>query len=379
MHSSDAELARQVWIERVRLFFGHASGNMAGIAAGAALIGAVLHSGGAPWAWILGWAGSLVVSLIAVLGLERRVRIDGIHAANADRWLRWRIALGAWVAGHYGVAGFLLPETGVHAEDTYLFIIMSTLVTVGALGYAAMPAYSITLNVVGLLPISLHFAQIAVVHGDRYYFQLAAVSVVWQAVVLGKARRVSATAIDAIVLTARLQAEVEEHKRTKEAIRHLALHDDLTGLANRRAFEQTLERARSLARRGNRRFGLLALDLDHFKPINDRYGHAMGDRVLQTVGERLRAALRSSDFSARLGGDEFAVLIEQVDSADQLRHVAEKLSTHLAVPYPTDGHDIPGGASVGWALWPDDGDSADALMRAADARMYAQKRRRAEG
>jgi diguanylate cyclase (GGDEF)-like protein len=157
--------------------------------------------------------------------------------------------------------------------------------------------------------------------------------------------------------------------------RHLAHHDALTGLPNREHLEAELERAVARASRHLRRVALLFIDLDGFKGVNDRFGHAAGDRLLVRVGERLRAALRAEDFVARLGGDEFVVLLddphEALDAARAAAGLLGALDRGVALP---GGCVAAVGASIGIALFPDHGIDAPGLLAAADAAMYRVKR-----
>ena len=150
---------------------------------------------------------------------------------------------------------------------------------------------------------------------------------------------------------------------------HDASHDALTGLLNRRSYELLLDQAVSRARRYGWPFALVLLDLDDFKVVNDRYGHAAGDAALRAVGVELRAALRGGDVAARLGGDEFALLVVGVENVASLSPLLGRLRRALerAVPETTVGF------SVGVACFPSDTDDPDALTGLADDRLYAAK------
>ena len=184
---------------------------------------------------------------------------------------------------------------------------------------------------------------------------------------------VSKTVIRNITLNQQLQQEIEENARTREAISHMAMHDDLTGLANRRYFEQTFARTLSQAERAKESFGILSIDLNDFKPVNDTYGHATGDHLLKIVAERLGRATRASDFCARVGGDEFAVLCTSIRSTADLQDITRKLKQELARPFEPDDNLVNASASIGWALFPEDGDNLTRLLACADRRMYADK------
>jgi diguanylate cyclase (GGDEF)-like protein/PAS domain S-box-containing protein len=171
-----------------------------------------------------------------------------------------------------------------------------------------------------------------------------------------------------------LLRDVTERHSQEQTMRHLATHDPLTGLANRALLMEALHRNLALARRQGRRVGLLFLDLDGFKPVNDRWGHSTGDTLLQAVAQRLLGSIRESDTLCRQGGDEFVLLVPDVQDVDQLLTLAEKLQSSLGQPYGDLPAGIAIGASIGVACWPDHAKDADALLDAADNAMYRAKR-----
>jgi len=162
------------------------------------------------------------------------------------------------------------------------------------------------------------------------------------------------------------------HKR--QSIEHLALHDPLTGLHNRAALLDKLGCLVQPQSRQPARFGLLFLDLDGFKPINDRYGHATGDAVLQAIAGRINACVRQQDFAARLGGDEFVVVVQDAEQGDAVESMAQRIKSSLVKTLKIDGHEIQVGASIGMASYPEDGHTPEALLARADQMMYRIKR-----
>jgi diguanylate cyclase (GGDEF)-like protein len=163
----------------------------------------------------------------------------------------------------------------------------------------------------------------------------------------------------------------EEHK----VVERLAHTDALTGLANRVRFDQELDSRvrRSTAAASNACFTLCCLDLNGFKPINDRYGHDVGDEVLKVVAERLRRCVRDSDLAGRHGGDEFMLLLDEIRDEAQIKLVAQCVLQALAAPITTRAGELSIQGSLGFSSFPDDGYSADALKNAADKAMYAAK------
>ncbi|MFJ4455871.1 diguanylate cyclase domain-containing protein [Pseudomonas sp. NPDC089392] len=162
-----------------------------------------------------------------------------------------------------------------------------------------------------------------------------------------------------------------------QALAHQASHDSLTGLPNRAFFEGRLSRSVRNAARQRDHMALLFLDSDHFKQINDTLGHAIGDEVLISVADRVRAQLREHDLVARLGGDEFAVLLTPLHSRQDAEQIAEKIVASMKLPVQLDsGRSIATSLSVGIAFYPDDGADPASLLNAADAAMYQAKRKR---
>lgn len=166
------------------------------------------------------------------------------------------------------------------------------------------------------------------------------------------------------------------HKVTQRerALDHLAHHDTLTGLPNRALFRRRLSEAIEHARRHRQLVGLLFMDLDRFKQVNDSHGHAAGDEMLREIGRRLSAVFRQDDLVARLGGDEFAVLLENIHAREEMTLLAEKALSAVERPYAFDGKLFYSGASMGIAVAPDDGTDPDRLIQLADAAMYASKK-----
>jgi diguanylate cyclase (GGDEF)-like protein len=166
--------------------------------------------------------------------------------------------------------------------------------------------------------------------------------------------------------------DVTEQRRTEARIRHLARHDGLTDLPNRMQFRERMEQAEHLVASGHL-IAVLFIDLDHFKSVNDLYGHGVGDAVLKQVSQRLLAASRESDTVARLGGDEFAVLLTAIGSPQDAATLASRIVRAMSVPFHVHGQEIILGASVGIAVAPDDGIDAETLMKNADLAAYRAK------
>lgn len=168
--------------------------------------------------------------------------------------------------------------------------------------------------------------------------------------------------------------DIADRKQVESKLQHDALHDVLTGLPNRALFLDRLNLALSRrARHREQNCGVLFLDLDRFKEVNDTLGHAAGDHLLRTVAERLRTALRPEDTAARLGGDEFGVLVEGISAASDLNLVANRILQQMKRPFDVFGHAVDAGASIGVALAGPDHVAPELLIRDADFAMYRAK------
>jgi diguanylate cyclase (GGDEF)-like protein/PAS domain S-box-containing protein len=167
--------------------------------------------------------------------------------------------------------------------------------------------------------------------------------------------------------------DISARKEREKRIQHLADHDALTGLLNRRLLEDRLQQSVNLARRNQSMVAVMLIDLDGFKAVNDQYGHLMGDYVLRTVAKRLKDCVRESDTVARLGGDEFVVLLSGQRSPEDSTIVAEKILGALTQPVAAGGRRFEIGASIGISIFPRDGATAESLLKHADAAMYRVK------
>lgn len=177
-------------------------------------------------------------------------------------------------------------------------------------------------------------------------------------------------AVTALLLKFWLAAEESRRDVIEAKLQESAITDSLTGMRNRTAFIEHLEQAVLRAHRENRRFGLLFVDIDDFKRVNDTLGHAAGDTLLREVAHRIQTTVRGSDIAARLGGDEFIVL---VDNCTDIQILANRLLAAFHRPFEIAGNELAATLSIGAALYPEHGADANALMRSADFAMYRAK------
>lgn len=178
-------------------------------------------------------------------------------------------------------------------------------------------------------------------------------------------------------LERRVEERTRELRHTEARLREAAYRDSLTGLPNRLMFQEQLRQAMAYATQYDRKLALMFLDLDRFKAINDTLGHDAGDLLLKRVAEALSGTIRGGDLVARLAGDEFTLILSDVEDADDVRVVAERIVSTLSRPFDLNGTQVQTGASVGIALFPNDGTDVAALLKKADVAMYLAKRQQA--
>src|SRR5437660_5892470 len=167
--------------------------------------------------------------------------------------------------------------------------------------------------------------------------------------------------------------DVSSRIQAEERLQYLATRDALTGLPNRVLLQERLTQAIAQARRSHQRVGVLFIDLDRFKNVNDTLGHRIGDELLKEVSRALSHALREVDLLARLGGDEFMVVVEEFEEPAMLNRIAQKVQEAVSQPFEVEEHDIYVTSSIGISVYPDDGDAPEELLKHADVAMYRSK------
>ncbi len=181
----------------------------------------------------------------------------------------------------------------------------------------------------------------------------------------------TARLLRARAVEAELRETLDSLQAAEKILKAQAYYDHLTGLANRALLVDRFNLAIERSKRSGIPFATVMIDLNNFKCINDRHGHAAGDQVLVTIGKRLLEAVRASDTVSRLGGDEFVLIIESIDDRHELAHIGQKLMDLLTEDVPLDcGTVVSVGGSLGFALYPRDGSSMDSMLQVADQAMY---------
>jgi len=175
------------------------------------------------------------------------------------------------------------------------------------------------------------------------------------------------------VENARLVRSLEAAARSAATAQRIARHDGLTGLPNRLFLIERLQKAIAAAAQRRRRLALLFIDLDGFKAVNDAFGHLVADRLLAAVASRIAACVRTDDIACRYGGDEFVAMLTDLNDSSVAIGVSQKIRKHIAESYTISGHEIRITASIGIAVYPDEGDRWGVLLSHADAAMYRDK------
>ncbi|WP_146214680.1 GGDEF domain-containing protein [Azospirillum thermophilum] len=257
------------------------------------------------------------------------------------------------------------------ASDSTLIVGIARDDVVGPINAEVMTSAAVVLAVVLGITVGVWFLMdVLVLRGLRHLQQSAA--------------RLSTGQIDGLspcapggIPALEVGKAVQAVRRMGQTLHTVAFTDPLTGLANRRFFDAFVERCEALPPEERTPQAILCIDLDGFKPVNDRYGHAVGDAVLKAVASRLMRCVREVDQVVRFGGDEFAILLDMADQPDeeQALRVAERVVKALSVPVKAEGVELQIGCSVGIAVWPTDDRRFDTVLRYADQALYSAKRR----
>jgi|GEM_PF-857203 len=367
-----SEFAGRVYLQRVRLFFGHAIGNISNSIVGALLIAIVLNIANVPISKITVWFIFISFCCIAILYIEYRFKQIRLNIKNANKWLLLRASSGILLVASYGISPFLFSQSVSIVQEMFLFIVISAAVSIGSIAYITMPYYYLSLNMVSMFPLTIYLLN----KHDQMHLILAMTAIIWQLTVLSKAWKVTQDTIQSIFAYEQLQDEIRHHKDTKKQLHKLATHDALTGLANRRLITTYLDTMLASAHHYEQRVIVMFINLDSFKSINDNYGHDAGDLLLKEISARLKLHIRKTDTIARMGGDEFILGFAEMENRQvfDIELLAQRILASISAPILLpDGHTVSVQSSIGIALYPDNGSNANNLIKAADDAMYSVK------
>ncbi len=309
--------------------------------------------------------------------------------ARAAHWAKL-FAVGSTLAGSaWGLLGLVL-STGHQS----VYEVLAILVTVGVASAAVVPLSAFRSIYLGfLLPCLLPLTMGFFLEGDAEHFSLGILMLVYMGAITSSSFLVNRGILDNIkikyenanlaeelslkrkveAINHELKTEIGERQRAEERIWHLAYHDTLTGLPNRMLLQDRLSRALTHAQRRQGKIGILFIDLDRFKTVNDSLGHGMGDRLLQAVAERLLTTVRTGDTVARRGGDEFVLVLPEIADVGGAVQVADHILKSLSSPFKLDKQVLYATPSIGISIYPEDGEDVDTLLKHADIAMYAAK------
>ncbi len=384
---------RQVYAEQIRLLYSNANAGVWVTVSVATVLGYL------QWAVIshpviLAW----LIYMLLISSVRFTLARSYWRAARTDtstrRWANAFAIDTCLSAVGWGAAGILLyPEAELANQVILAFVLGGMMLGAGSI-LAARPEAFLAFIIPTGLPVSVRF----LLQADAPHLAMGLLATIFTAATVITTWRIYLTVRSSLNLqfenedlvadlqnaknhaeTLNQQLEIRVRLRTAELQdalaenEYLASHDALTSIPNRRLLEDRLEQALALADREHHKVAVLELDLDNFKQVNDTFGHRIGDLLLKSVVTRVKARLRATDTLARTGGDEFTV-VAAVAEASGAQILVAALELEFALPFELEGELVTTGASIGVAVYPDDGRSADELRAAADKVMYIAKR-----
>jgi diguanylate cyclase (GGDEF)-like protein len=334
--------------------------------------------GVAPRVWLLAWATGVAAPTLSRIVLWRISRRMPPEERLYRRRRRLYFILTLFAGAAWGALSFLVDPMNSPMHMAFVAIMLAG-VTGGAVGPygATAPRVFAAYILLILAPFALRLLSA----DEPLWIACGVISMLYAGTLIVVGFRFGRTTRQAMELQLYNADLVAELKDAEQRILHLAMHDPLTGLANRRLLEELYKPSAANAHRRNAIIALYFFDLDSFKPINDEWGHGVGDQALKTVAERLRQIVRPSDCVARVGGDEFVVLAVDIKERGVWEKVARKIHDAVSAPMDIRVSEAEGadnvrfqvGASIGVSLFPEQGRTLEELLRLADTAMYAVK------
>ncbi|NRA69608.1 MAG: GGDEF domain-containing protein [Gammaproteobacteria bacterium] len=325
---------------------------------------------------ILAWQFMLIV----ITGIIYYIDYLQTHSPVIEKYyqilktrIKYRLFFGLLVAAMFGGSSFILSSDVPldHAQLYYIYLIC--LFAVILISNINFPEYYMAYGMIVMSLLYAHALTRLADHSEGFMVIASFMYPVGATMMTMKAIEMSKMAINEVALGLILKKQMHEMLELQQVIKHQSDHDELTGLANRRKFEETALEFERNSKALNSQFGVIYIDLDKFKPINDTYGHAYGDLVLQEMANRLSGCSRASDLVCRMGGDEFCILLKNVLDQNELTNIATSLEERLIEPFMINDIKFSVGASFGVATFPLDGNNIDELVSVADHQMYLKK------
>lgn len=361
-------LKNRVNIERTKIYFQHTKMALVSIFLGLSIGVVLLALFKVSWLYITTWGGALCAFGITLFRYEYFVKKQLFTPEVIASFISKRLIITFCIALVWGLFIQLIPDSS-KLGYTLSYIAMSTFIHIGFLSYSIIPIQFLT-NFLGvLLPFEIVLINEYIKTNDPFFALLAAIFVLCEGLLFLKALINARTSIHTIILQEKLKNEVIVSSEAKKQIEYLAYHDQLTGVWNRHYIQMQLE----ALHRKEKVFGIILLDINYFKQINDTYGHSFGDGFLIQFVKIIQSALPNDALLGRFGGDEFIVLLPACTNII-LEETKLSLKTLLAKTYTIETIEINGSTSIGTALYPKNAQNIETLIHFADKSMYADKR-----
>jgi len=367
------ELRARVNLERSKIYFSNTKGSLNALFLGLFLAIVLLSFFNVPIPYIVVWAIALSSLGFVVYFYETAIIRAGFYQEKLAYQVLMRLMIGFCIALVWGFFAQLMPKESMLGY-TLSYIAMSTFINIGMLSYSMVPLQYLVYFVGALIPLEIKLGINFLTLHDPFYLILAAVFFICEIVLLRKALINSKTSIQAIILNEKLKDEISLHTKAQTHIEFLAYHDHLTGVWNRRYIESFLNELVHMTSLRQHRFGIMLIDINYFKPINDTYGHNFGDELLTRFTHHLQNELPHNALLGRFGGDEFIIIFEKIASYQELEAYGIELKKALYQTYTINDITVDSSASVGWAIFPEEANDIETLINIADERMYEDKR-----
>lgn len=363
--SDRSELDESLFEQRLKLCYQALNQSLLAILVISTLMLVLLRDGVNHLSLITWYALVIAVTVYRVLTQRRYLRQNNTPKSLARAY--WHMLIGSLLSGlSWGLAGVVLFSDQVFYQALLAFIIAG-MSAGGMVNLAPFLKVALSFLVLILAPFLLRL----LLEGTTEALQMASMVFLFLLLMSVSVRRIHQTVIEGLRMRFLRQ-------RAEDKVYQQAYYDDMTGLSNRRMLLDRLHQELARSHRGNNQGALVLLDIDHFKHINDSFGHTVGDGLLREVAKRLQKHLREHDTAARLGGDEFVVLLTNMQGrsetvAQNVRSIVEEIRIGLSEPFEIDDYHLHSSASMGVALFPADSQTSDELLKHADTAMYRAK------